>query len=153
MIAALEIADNVLCADGSIDLKQLEYIRNSEAFNSNLIPATLEVNLINTMDILIDNPDFSERFKKVTKVPKKGSPMDLLIKDMLGKDELTLQDVRIAVLSGVLWPTRQGDIGSCFSTANIIQGESYPDGLRQKLEDFIMMLQDNVIIRAEGGED
>ena len=63
-------------------------------------------------------------------------------------DSINPQQVRQIMLSGLLCPTRQSQMGSCFATSIVIQQDTYAMGLRQKLEDFLMMMAKGALTRS-----
>lgn len=148
---ALAIANYLLNKDGSINFTLIEDIKTSELFNTLPLSHFTKEHMIYVMNILQDDHEFGMRLEQAT-IPPKNSQAELIVKKMLhlGDNEIvTKHHVQQVILSGLLCPTRQSSIGSCFATSYVIQLESYRMGLRQTLEDFLAMMDSSSLPRIE----
>lgn len=145
----MEVAEYLLQPDGRINIHRLEALKNSAAFRSLPFSKGVMDAIMAVLNCLGKDSQFGERLAEFQTLPHAKSPLYELVKTMVGREEITPRDVSVVMLSGLMWPTRQGNCGSCFSTAIVIEGERYRAGLRQKLEDFMVMFQENGLIRTE----
>lgn len=93
--------------------------------------------------------DFSQRLEACREPPAK-SDQRLIIQKLLGlKDDSQVDKgaAQLAILSALLWPTRQGNVGSCFATSEVIRMNSFPDGAKQTLEDLLSIVAEGCIVR------
>ena len=149
--AAQAIATCLLNKDGSINFGLIKDMQESKRFEGIPLSAHTKQHMNHVMNILRTDQEFSMRLQQAG-VPPRGSQAEMIAKKMLhlGRDEtVTQQHVQQVILSGLLVPTRQSDIGSCYATSYVIQMESYRMGLRQTLEDFLSIMQSGNLSRTE----
>lgn len=142
------IADRLILPDGTIDRSSIDAISTSDSIRGLPFISPVKKALAAALQAIRVDPEFSQRLAALHTTPARGSEVGMLVRHVMQKpedEELTLQDVRHAVLSGLLWPTRQGGIGSCFATGFVIRDEFYHEGIKQKFEDLCMMTHEGVI--------
>lgn len=146
---AIAVARCLLTAGGTLNLGIINIIEarlNSPSVEVN--PAAKNY-MIMMLRFLQQDYDFSQRLETCQEPPL-GSPQRLIIQRLLNlpsADDVTKHTAQLAILSALLWPTRQGKVGSCFATAEVMRMNSSPDGAKQALEDLLSIAANGCIIR------
>lgn len=99
------------------------------------------------------HPEFSEQLSALQLVPFPSRQHEIIAK-MLGLPSdkpMRAREGKIAAISVLLWPLRQGEAGSCFATSSVIQMAGNPDGLKQILEDAISLIEKGCVKRKSSG--
>lgn len=132
------------------------------SINSDIVPILIEalksdkVNLYGknyierVLKSIQNDQGFSDILENLQTLPKPGSRVEELV---VGYSQAGygLNDVRRVALSALLWPMRQSNAGSCFSTGTYIQQSSTVSGLKQNLKRFNEILETGSITLAEEG--
>ena len=135
---------------GEIDASLIPALRNSKVIKALNLDANTKKHIFHVLSVMEEDPEFSLRLKAAT-LPPDGSPGSRIIRQMLhvpSDVKLNQQHVRQVLLSALLTPTRQAAIGSCFATSLVIQQDSYPMGLKQKLEDLLSLTAYGKVTRS-----
>lgn len=151
---AKDMSSHLLLPDGAVDRSAIEPLK--QALGTFALSQPVNAAMTIALESLQEDYELSLRLTRLAQLPPKGSSIDLLLHHMLGineSEQLSLQQVRWAVLSALLWPTRQGAAGSCFATGIVIQGEFYRQGIKQKMEDLCQMVETNALTRPATRED
>lgn len=144
---SIEISMMLVTSNGNINTAIISDIRN--AIDSQLQEDSYEKNyLLRVLDTLQD-PYFSERLEHLQAPPPKSRSNELVRTILKIPRTASQRDAQVVALSALLWPIRQGAIGSCFSTAGIIQACSSPDGLKQCFEDYMSLVGNGSIRRGK----
>lgn len=138
----LAFAHCLMTPSGSMNTEIIDLLKNQAAYKriSGLPYAGDYIKRI--LDTFKEDLDFNERLGLLKEIPKL-SRQEKLLSRMLQLPEGRLVDPRlakVAIISALLWPLRQSETGSCFATSCVIQLSSYPDGLKQILEDLLSFL-------------
>lgn len=99
---------------------------------------------------LKENHSFNDRLEMLRELPPKGSRQDKMFESLYGAN-YTVTQIKEGVLSALLYPIRQLQVGSCFGTAVAIQLNSTEDGLKQAFEDFLSLTINGRLIRKDSG--
>ncbi len=113
------------------------------------IDPAIKESIMIKLDALKNHPEFADRLTTLTS-PTIGSRQEILIGKLVGNDPqeaVTARDAKLAVLSALLWPLRQGNVGTCFSTSLVIQQGSHAEGLKQNLEDLLSIVGNGCLTR------
>lgn len=143
----LTIAHCLLTPKGSINPPQIDNVIESAALAS--LKLGYEKSHLKRVLEIIKHPNFNDRLSTLT-APPKNSKQAQLVQSILDHSEnsaISPRDAKLAVLSALLWPLRQGEQGSCFATSAIIQLDSSAEGLKQSLEDYISILSHGYLER------
>lgn len=130
------LADLVLTRGGTINRRMLDALMRHPHIHSH--PYAKQV-----LEALQQDPAFGDRLQALRDPPGSGTRQNALVKAVLGLSpthQVSRRDAQVAVLSALLWPMRQSQAGSCFATALVIQMNSSSDGLKQSLEDYLMLV-------------
>ncbi len=103
------------------------------------------------LNLLLKNRDLAALLTAAP-IPKVKSPQDIMVRKALNihEDEtITKRHIRALLLSAILTPTRQSDVGSCFGTCLTIQQESGLIGILQIMKDFLAILESGGLTRNQ----
>lgn len=143
------IANCILTRGGTINRMMINRILDTPLFLTTPLPSRLS-SIKRVLILLKNDPLVSDRLASVT-LPPPGSVAYRLLLGFLESSSgtpLNLQTCRMAVLSTLLWPLRQSSAGSCFGTSIAIQQDSYDEGIKQSLEDFISIVSSGQLTRT-----
>lgn len=96
------------------------------------------------------DPSFSDRLATLQQAPEQNSRASNVIKSLNITSKNETHQAQIAVVSALLFPLYQSSVGSCFGTALAIQLNSFSDGLKQSLEDYIALVKHGCLTRQKG---
>ncbi len=153
-VAALSIADVLLVPEGPISIAGIRTLRASEDYKKLNIEPYIKQHIDRILDYFEKETDLTIRLGNA-RMPPAGSRAARLIRQELRlppDKPLTKRDVQLVILSGLLTPTRQSKVGSCFATNLIIQLESNPEGIRQLEEDLLNLTATGTLRRSEQKE-
>ena len=149
---AIDIARCLLTNGGTINLGVLITIKNILNEGKLDINPSVKNHLIAILSFLEHDSDFTQRLE-TCEDPPADSPQALLIQKLLDieeDDHITKHMAQVAILSAMLWPLIQHEmVSSCFATATAMRLSSFPDGLKQKLEDYLALVASGSITRGD----
>lgn len=142
-----DVADRLVTASGGINTELIPMILiRIERFK---LPGNISSHLKFVLESLQSDPYFSDRLMKMHELPPPNSRQGKLLTALYGKD-YTIKDVRKAVVSALLSPVRQENVGSCFGTALVINLNSSLEGLKQSFEDYAALITKGNLTRKDG---
>jgi len=152
-IQTLVIAESLITSSGRINTENIDNaIKHAKLAFSFYSPDVLSY-VPRILEYLKD-PYFNQRLEVLKDIPFPSRQHTVLAKSLnLPKDKpLDVRRVKVAILGAILWPIRQGGVGSCFGTSTMIQLCSFPDGVKQVFEDYLSLAGKGRIERREGDE-
>lgn len=148
---SVAMAKNLLTENG-INKEVVEQIKDHPSYDQ--LDISQQAHMSRVLDLIQNDPDFAEMIREIDTVPLPGSLEELFIRKTLGlapEEKLSAHHVKLMVLSGLLWPLRQDDIGSCFITAICIEMASHAAGLKQLIKEYGSLITRSNIEKPEVG--
>ncbi|MEC7838846.1 MAG: hypothetical protein VX777_02265 [Chlamydiota bacterium] len=145
------IAKTLTTTAGFVNTALISDLLNSKIFDSPQIKPYEYSHYKRMLDYFESDHNLGSRLSDIP-LPKQKSAIERLTRkylDLKPEEEISINHIHELVLSGIFTPTRQGDVGSCFSTCIMIQMDSYLGGVKQKIEDYIEMINSNKISRSK----
>lgn len=152
--AANVTASAIMSAYGEINPIHVDALTGLDSFKELMAQFDPEqvAQIHRVLDACKANADFTMRLRQA-KIPPPGSPMHAVIVKSLSLPrgaKLTRSHINEVMISGLMTPTRQAGIGSCFATSYVMQQEKSVEGMRQILEDYVQLLNTQKLVRVEG---
>lgn len=146
------VAECLTTPEGTINSKLADNIMKAlkPHFERLKIQKNIENDFKWLFETMTQDQFFSDRLQAL-QPPPEDTAQSNLIRSFLKlppEESVSWRNARVVVLSAILTPVYQGNIGSCFGTAVVRQLMSYKDGLKQTFEDFLCLASDGFITRT-----
>lgn len=144
------LAQNLITAAGNVNSEIIDDFIDILRKNFSLKPDEIyKIEITIGVLKMLKNQEFNERLSKIKTLPGDSRRADLVNKILHLKQgsNVSSRDAQVAVVSALLWPLRQGQVGSCFVTSIAIQLASHEGGVKQLLEDYISLINNGCLTR------
>ncbi|MDP1879544.1 MAG: hypothetical protein Q8K60_01230 [Parachlamydiaceae bacterium] len=148
------IIKTILSYSGELNPKLIESLQKTSFYKSLIeqVDSERSAQIERVLNAFSINSEMTLRLS-ACQVPKKGSFMHQLMLRELNlpvQGQLKRRDMYQIIIHGLMTPTRQGKVGSCFATAYVREQERWTDGLKQILEDYISIINQGELKRTVG---